>query len=87
MSVFVETSKILTFYCHILFSLMLSGFSLPMYRGAENTELVNVTYYHIGYSCSLYYFTKESTIIIAQLHIRWIFGSGLWSQNNGLDVL
>lgn len=53
----------------------------------EKTELVHVTYYHIRYSCSLYNFTKESTIIIVQLCIGWIFGSGLWSQNNGLEVL
>ena len=86
MSAFVETSKVLTSFCHILFSSMLSGFSLPMHAGTENTEFVNVTYY-IRYSCSLYNFTKANTIIIAQLRIGWIFGSGVWSQNKGLDVL
>lgn len=69
MSAFVETSKVLASFCRILFGSMLSGFSLLMYAGTENTELVNVAYYNIRYSCSLYNFTKESTIIIAQLRM------------------
>lgn len=53
----------------------------------ENTELGNVIiYYHIRYSCLLYNFTEENTLIILQLLIGWIFRSGLWLQNNGLDV-
>lgn len=53
MSAFAEASKILTSFYDILFILMLSGFSLPLYARTENTELVDVTYYHIIYSCSL----------------------------------
>lgn len=46
MSAIVETSKVqVTSFCHVLFGSM-SGFSLPMYAGTENADLVNVKYYH-----------------------------------------
>ena len=58
-----------------------------MYTRTENTELVNVAYHCRRYLCSLYNVTNDSNIIIAQLRIGWIFGSGLWSQYNELYVL